>query len=143
MRCDSFTSCFLYHSCNLFCHYFGYLLEVDSSRKRFYDFFCQQGVSCEPFVPLLGQLPEIRRASETDSIVQYRLELVQKHGYVYVIGFGPSIRLVVIEPDMLADIFGRSHAQHYQKLTDTAILFKPLIGVRNLLVSEGSEHTRA
>ena len=92
---------------------------------------------------MVSQLPDIRRASENDTIVKYRMELIQKHGYLYVIGFGPSIRLVVLEPDMLADIFGRSHAQDYRKPDDTKIFFKPLIGVHNLLVSEGSEHERA
>jgi cytochrome P450 len=112
-------------------------------QKRFYDIFRSQGVSCEPFVPIIGQLPDLRHASENDLATNYRLELVRKHGYVYVIGFGPLIRLVVIEPDMLADIFGRSHAQDYGKPTETETFFKPLIGVHNLLVSEGSEHERA
>ncbi len=85
----------------------------------------------------------LRRASENDSTMNYRMELVRKHGYVYAIGFGPSIRLIVIEPDMLADIFGRAHAQDYGKPTDTVRFFKPLIGVHNLLVTEGSEHERA
>jgi cytochrome P450 len=85
----------------------------------------------------------MRRASEKDAGMIYRMELVKKHGYVYVTGFGPSIRLTVIEPDMLADIFGRSHAQDYRKPTGTDTFFKPLIGVHNLLVSEGAEHERA
>ncbi|CAF1219176.1 unnamed protein product [Rotaria sordida] len=112
-------------------------------QKRFYDIFRSQGVSCEPFVPFVGQLSDIRRASEKDEALNYRMKLVRKHGYVYVIGFGPSIRLIVMEPDMLADVFGRSHAQDYRKPIGTDSFFKPLIGVHNLLVSEGSEHERA
>jgi len=49
----------------------------------------------------------------------------------------------VIEPDMLADIFGSSHAQDYRKPTGTDMFFKSLIGVRNLLVSDGEKHARA
>jgi hypothetical protein len=59
---------------------------------------------------LVGQLPDIRRASEKNAGMVYRMELIQKHGYVYVSGFGSWIRLCVMESDMLADVFGRSHA---------------------------------
>jgi cytochrome P450 len=112
-------------------------------QKRFYDIFRSQDVSCEPFIPLIGQLPAIRHASENDATMSYRMELVRKHGYVYVIGFGTSVILVVMEPDMLADIHGRTHVQDYRKPTDMRELFQPLIGVHNLLVSEGEEHERA
>ena len=112
-------------------------------QKRFYDLFQQQGVSCEPFVPLVGQLSDMRRESQNDTIVNYRKKLIEKHGYVYVIGFGPAINLVIVEPDMLANIFGRTHAQDYRKPTGIERYFKPLIGVHNLLVSEGQEHTRS
>ncbi|UJR17680.1 hypothetical protein I4U23_004578 [Adineta vaga] len=111
--------------------------------KRFYDIFRNQGVPCEPFVPLVGQLSDIRRAMANDRAMDYRLNLVKKHGYIYVSAFGPTVRLNVIEPDMLADIFGRSHGQDYSKPVDTEIFFKPLIGKHNLLVSEGEEHGRA
>ena len=111
--------------------------------KRLYDIFHRQGISCEPFIPLVGQLLDIRRASENDATMAYRMELVRKHGYVYVVGFGPSTILVVLEPDMLADVFGRSHAQDYRKPEDLDDLLKPLIGVQNLLISKGVEHERA
>ena len=111
--------------------------------KRLYDIYRKQGISCEPFVPLVGQLPKIRQAADNDVAVNYRLELVRKHGYIYGICFGPMMRLIVMEPDMLADIFGRSHAQDYAKPMGSERVFKPLIGVRNLLVSEGMEHERA
>lgn len=111
-------------------------------QKRFYDTFREQGVSCEPFVPLVGQLSEMRRESQNDNIINYRKRLIEKHGYVYVVGFGPFITLVITEPDMLADIFGRAHAQDYRKPAGIEKYFKPLIGVHNLLVSEGEEHAR-
>ena len=112
-------------------------------QRRLYDIFRNQGVSCEPFVPLIGQLPDLRRASEKDVAMTYRMELIKKHGYVFVSGFGPLIRLHVMEPDMLADIFGRLHVQDYRKPDNTDKFFKPIIGVHNLLVSEGAEHERA
>ncbi|CAF1409324.1 unnamed protein product [Didymodactylos carnosus] len=73
-------------------------------QKRLYDIFRGQDVPREPFVPLFGQLPDIRRASEKDVAMNYRMELVRKHGYCYLIGFGPLTYLAVIEPDMLADV---------------------------------------
>jgi cytochrome P450 len=113
------------------------------SQKRFYDIFRNQGISCEPFIPIIGQLSDIRRASENDAQMNYRMELVRKHGYVYVASFGPSTRLYVMEPDMLADVFDRLHAHDYGKPADVDQVFRPLIGIHNLLVSEGEEHERA
>ncbi|CAF0952911.1 unnamed protein product [Rotaria sordida] len=80
-------------------------------QKRFDDIFRNQGVSCEPFVPFIGQLIEIRRAAAKDASMNYRMQLVQKHGYVYVFCFGSLLRLMVMEPDMLVDVFARTHAQ--------------------------------
>ncbi|CAF1381265.1 unnamed protein product [Adineta ricciae] len=112
-------------------------------QKYYYDTFRNQKIPCEPFVPLIGQIPEIRCASENDATMDYRLKLIEKHGNVFVTGFGPSIKLNVNEPDMLADIFGRSHAQDYGKPNLTEKFFQPLIGVHNLLISQGEEHERA
>lgn len=47
------------------------------------------------------------------------------------------------EPDMIADILGRSHAQDYTKTSLLRLALKPLIGTHNLLASEGLEHERA
>ena len=110
--------------------------------KNLYDFYRSQGIPGEPFVPLVGQLSDIRRANQKDAGMDYRMSLVKKHGYIYVSGFGPWTRLWIIEPDMLADIFGRSHSQDYKKPYNTAAFFKPLTGIHNLLVSEGVEHER-
>ncbi|CAF1189355.1 unnamed protein product [Rotaria sp. Silwood1] len=111
--------------------------------KRFYDEFRRQGVPGEPFVPLIGQLRDLYRAIQNDASMAYRMSLAQKHGYVYLIGFGPDVELIVNEPDLIADILGHSHVHDYQKPSDLAKLFAPLIGTHNLLVSEGIEHERA
>ncbi|CAF2936556.1 unnamed protein product [Rotaria sp. Silwood2] len=112
-------------------------------QKRIYNILRSQGVPCEPFVPIVGQLPNMSRASEKGTAMNYRMELVRKHGYFYGICIGPTIYLVVLEPDMIADIFGPSHVQDYLKLLNIDKIYKPLIGVHNLLVSEGTEHERA
>ena len=111
--------------------------------KRVYDFLRAQGVPGEPFVPIVGQMSQIRRARDADALMEYHQSLVDKHGPVYLVGYGPLTRLVVLEPDMLADVLGRSQAQNYSKPFDFSTVMKPLIGSHNLLVSEGDEHERA
>jgi cytochrome P450 len=111
--------------------------------KRLYDAFRAQGVNGEPFVPLIGQLPEIRRHRKTGSPMDFHEKLTRKHGNMYTFGFGPVLRLMINEPDLLADILDRNKAQYYTKSpTGTAIL-GPIIGTHNLLVAEGEEHERA
>lgn len=112
-------------------------------QKRFYDIFHRQEVPGEPFIPLLGQLPDLYRAIAKDASMAYRMSLAQKHGYVYLISFGPEVELILNEPDLIGDVLGRTHAQDYRKPSDFARLVAPLIGRHNLLVSEGIEHERA
>jgi hypothetical protein len=85
------------------------------SQKRSYDALRSQGVQGEPFVPLIDQIPDLNRANKSDASMDYQLELAEKYGYAYLICFGPLIRLFMNEPDMIADILGRSHAQDYSK----------------------------
>ena len=64
--------------------------------RRVYALLRYQGVCGEPFVPIIGQMPAIRRARENDALMNYHEALVQKHGYVYLVGYGPLTRLVVL-----------------------------------------------
>ncbi|CAF1157394.1 unnamed protein product [Adineta ricciae] len=111
--------------------------------KLCYDILRRQGVPGEPFVPLIGQLFTINRARANDEYMMYYQKLAEKHGPVFLMGFGPLTRLIVHEPDLLADVLGRSHAQDYKKTTFTSTVFKSIIGMHNLLVNEGEEHDRA
>ncbi|CAF1914247.1 unnamed protein product [Rotaria magnacalcarata] len=111
--------------------------------KRLHDAFRSQGVPGEPFVPIIGQLLEMNRSRANDQYMDYYEELVKKHGNIFLHGFGPLVRLIVLEPDMLADVLGRSHAQNYSKTALNSNVFKPIIGTHDLLVSEGIEHERA
>ena len=113
------------------------------SQKRLYDFFRSQDVPGEPFIPIVGQVPEINRTRAKGNYMGYYEGLVKKHGHVFLMGFGPTIEIVVMEPDMLADIFGRSQAENYTKTALNKTVFEPLIGAHNLLVSNGTEHERA
>lgn len=111
--------------------------------KYLFDYLREQGVPGEPFVPLIGQLPQLRRAREKSAVLEYLHSLHEKYGHYFLFSFGPLMRIVLAEPDMLADIVGRSHAHDYVKPDVFVDIFKPLIGSHNLLVSSGKEHERA
>ncbi|CAF3549200.1 unnamed protein product [Rotaria sp. Silwood1] len=111
--------------------------------KYIYDILRSQGVRSEPFIPIIGQLPELRRYREEGRLLGYHQKLTEKHGLVYLFFLGPYTRLVIQEPDLIADIVGRTSAQNYIKPADLSVRLKPLIGIHNLLVSNGLEHDRA
>ncbi|CAF1457778.1 unnamed protein product [Rotaria sordida] len=112
-------------------------------QKRLYNIFKAQGIPGEPFIPLIGQLFDMMRASKENKGVEYFHELSQKNGSRYLFGFGPLTRLILLEPELIADVLGRSKADNYRKPSDLINIVKPLIGIHNLLVSEGEEHERA
>ncbi|CAF2496281.1 unnamed protein product [Rotaria sp. Silwood2] len=116
--------------------------KVIRPQKCLYDTFCAQGVNGEPFVPVIGQLPQFLRYRNTDMIMKFQEDLVKKHGNLFVFGFGPTIRLVINEPDLLADVLSRTNAQNYIKPPLFNTVFTPIIGHQSLLVAEGSEHER-
>ena len=111
--------------------------------KRLYDTFRSQGIRGEPFVPILGQLPEFRRQNRADRGLAFLDSLFQKHGNTFLFGFGPLSRIISIEPDLLADVLSRANAPNYIKPIVFNTIFIPLVGRHNLLVAEGSEHERA
>jgi cytochrome P450 len=121
----------------------GVYFKIIRREKRLYDIFRAQGVAGEPFVPLIGQLPKVRRYRQTDSVMDFAKDLARKHGNIFLFGFGPITRLVIAEPDMIADIFSRTNAQNYIKPPIFNTIFTPIIGEHNLLVAEGNEHERA
>ena len=111
--------------------------------KRIYDILRNQGIPGEPFVPLFGQSSELRRAREEGRLLEYQADLAKKHGFIYLFSLGPYPRLAVQEPDFIADILGRTYAENYFKSADFSTRMKPVIGIHNLLVSNGKEHERA
>ncbi|UJR07710.1 hypothetical protein I4U23_011995 [Adineta vaga] len=111
--------------------------------KRAYDILRAQGVPGEPFIPLLGQLSTLHRYREADIMMKYYEDMTEKYGSVFLYCFGPVMRLVINEPDMLADVLSRTNAHNYVKPTLGSTIFAPIIGHHNLLVAEGNEHERA
>jgi cytochrome P450 len=75
--------------------------------------------------------------------MDFHQELVQKHGNIYMFCFGPVTRLVINEPDLLADILDRNNARNYTKSPAANTILGPIIGIHNLLIAEGDEHERA
>ena len=71
--------------------------------KRIYDYLREQGVPSEPFVPIVGQLPEIRRFREQGHLIEFHEKLTKKHGKTYLFGLGPYPRLVIQDVDYLRD----------------------------------------
>jgi len=111
--------------------------------KKIYDALRAQGIPGEPFRPLIGQLPELRKHRQQDSIMDYFLTLCQKHGSVFLFNFGPLHRIIITDPDLLRDVLGRTNAQYYVKPPLFNTVLSPLLGDHNLLLSEGKEHERA
>ncbi|CAF1579651.1 unnamed protein product [Adineta ricciae] len=111
--------------------------------KRIYDILRAQGIPSEPFIPLLGQVPQLYKYNKQHRIMYFHEELCKKHGLVFMFGLGTHPRLVIQDADLIGDILGRTHAQYYQKPADLSRRLKPLIGLRNLLISNGNEHSRA
>ncbi|CAF3389280.1 unnamed protein product [Rotaria socialis] len=118
-------------------------LKLIRPEKRVYDILRAQGINGEPFVPLIGQLPSIRRYREFGSILSFQQDLARKHGNLFLYAFGPVVRLVITEPDLLADMFSRRNVQNYIKPPLFNTVFSQIIGEKNLLVAEGNEHERA
>ena len=111
--------------------------------KTIYDSLRKQGVPAEPFIPLIGQGSEIRRYREEGRLLEYHKKLTARHGSIYLFGLGPFPRLLIQDPNLVTDLLGRHQSEKFFKPEDLAFRLKPLIGVHNLLVSNGSEHERA
>jgi cytochrome P450 len=53
------------------------------------------------------------------------------------------MRVILIEPNLTADVLSRSKAEYYEKTSFLINILKPLVGVQNLIVSKHEEHERA
>ena len=109
-------------------------------QKKIYDTLRAQGFKGEPFVPLVGQAPEMNKSNNNDMVMTYHEQLVKKHGHVFLISFGPFTHLIVNEPDLLADVLSKRNASNYVKPADTSAALIPILGEHNLFVEEGSEY---
>ena len=111
--------------------------------KHLYDVLRAQNIPGEPFVPLIGQLRQLTRDRDADQMMKFYEDQVAKYGHVYLSSFGPVARLVIVEPDLLAEVLHRNNASNYVKPPIANTVFAPVIGEHNLLVANGAEHERA
>jgi cytochrome P450 len=111
--------------------------------KYIYNVLQAQGIPCEPFVPFIGQLPQLYRYRKQNQIMKFHEELTKKYGLNFLFLLGPYPRFVIQEVELIADVLNRTHAHNYQKPSDLSRRLKPLIGLHNLLISNGNEHERA
>ncbi|CAF3328966.1 unnamed protein product [Rotaria sp. Silwood2] len=111
--------------------------------KKLNDAFRAQGISGEPFIPLLGQMVDFNHARNKNDYITYFDDLGEKHGHIFQFFFGPLVRLFINEPDLIGDVLGRANAPNYEKPADVAVALEKLFGRRNLFLMECSEHDRA
>ena len=53
--------------------------------KEVYDRLRRQGVPGEPFIPIIGQMPQLRRARDQQGLMEYHQLLAKKHGPVFLL----------------------------------------------------------
>jgi cytochrome P450 len=111
--------------------------------KYIYDILRGQGIPSEPFVPFIGQLPRLFQCRKQNEIMKFYEELSNKHGLNFLFLLGPFPRFVIQDVELIANILDRRQAGNYQKPMDLSFRLKPLIGLHNLLISNGNEHERA
>ena len=112
-------------------------------QKYVYDTLKAQGIPGEPFVPIIGQISDALRADKEDRGVEYFRDLSKKFGDHYLCSLGPIVRFVVINPDLIGEVLGRTKGGYYRKPKELNNIVKSFIGEHNLLVSEDKEHERA
>ncbi|CAF0983725.1 unnamed protein product [Didymodactylos carnosus] len=110
--------------------------------KQVYNILKSQNIPGEPFVPIIGQLPKMREYSKADKSMEYHVDLQSKYGSVYLVSFGPVIRLVIIQPNLIADVL-KKYTKFYVKPPLFRTVFMSIMGEHNLLVIEGDAHDRA
>ena len=111
--------------------------------KHIFDTLKAQGIPGEPFVPIIGQMLNVLRANKEDRSVEYFYDLSKKFGDCFLCSIGPLVRLVVLHPELIGQMLGRTKGHNYRKSKELTNILKSFIGEHNLLVSETEEHERA
>ncbi|CAF1095014.1 unnamed protein product [Didymodactylos carnosus] len=109
---------------------------------RVYNALKSQNIPGEPFVPIMGQLREMLKYAKADKSMQYYIDLQLKHGNIFLVTFGPHTRLIIIEPNLMADVL-KKYTKFYVKPSLFRTVFTSMMGEQNLILSEGYAHDRA
>jgi cytochrome P450 len=110
--------------------------------KQMYDYLKAQGIPTEPFRPIIGQLYQIRSYLQHNHIMNYFQSLQIKHGSIFLIALKSELRLIIHQPDYIREVL-KIHKENYLKADFYKRTLSPIIGLHNLLVSEGEEHDRS
>ncbi|CAF1382492.1 unnamed protein product [Didymodactylos carnosus] len=108
-----------------------------------YKIFRAQNIPGEPFVPIVGQVPDIRAYAKVHKgRNEYEFDLNVKHGDICIIMQGPSVCLLIRDASFISDAL-KKYSKYYIKSKLFRTVFSALMGEHNLLVSEGDVHDRS
>lgn len=107
--------------------------------QEIYNALRSQNIQGEPFVPIFGQIKELRKYFQLDKQMEYQLELQKKYGDRFILTIGPVVNLVIIDPDLISEILTKK-STHYTKPKLFRTQFGPVSGSINLVLAEGETH---
>ena len=101
----------------------------------------RQGLPCAPFIPLVGHTLRAAKYSREDRMMDIFRDRTALYGDLYSLTFGPVSRLSVNSPPHIADVL-RVKADCYEKGYINRIFVGNIVGLENLLLTEGAEHAK-
>ena len=100
-----------------------------------------QHLPSAPFIPIVGHILATNKYVTEDRITDVFHERTAKYGDLYSITFGPTARLSVNSPPHLADVL-RNCSDCYEKGFVNRLFVGNIVGLENLLLTEGVEHSK-
>ena len=100
-----------------------------------------EGLPCAPFIPLVGHTLHAAQYQREDRMLDIFRERTAKYGDLYSLTFGPVSRLSVNSPPHIADVL-RGKADCYEKGYINRVFIGHIVGLQNLLLTEGAEHAK-
>jgi cytochrome P450 len=100
-----------------------------------------QRVSCAPFIPIIGHMPAMASYRGQDRALAMFEDQTAAYGLVHAISMGPRCVLRINEPQLIADVL-RAKADCYHKPPLSRRTMGRLVGLGNLLMTEGEEHRK-
>jgi cytochrome P450 len=92
------------------------------------------------YIPFIGQILQLRRAIRQNRLLQYSLDRHQQYGSYYRSQLGPMARLVICDPTLITYIV-KKNVKSYHRTSLARDFLGRLLGMKNLLMSEGEVHS--
>lgn len=108
--------------------------------RKIYNVLRSQGINGEPFVPIYGQIEQLRKYFELEKQMDYQMDLEKKYGNKFILSVGPVINLVITDPDLIGEILTKKSI-YYTKPKLFREQFGPVAGSINLVIAEGEIHS--